>query len=139
VPPRDSQAEPYVGAAESLAVAGYEALTEIVPSVIVVLSPLLDSAGSGIGALTSPFQDVWGVTSLGELNSVKGVTMTGSVRVVVRTSVKGATASGDTSGLRRRRRMHRKMTSRTKRTIKAPRTPPTMAAMGGPLWIAAAG
>jgi len=130
VPPRDSHAEPYVGAADSLAVVGYEALTERSALAVVVLSVLVDSTSAGTGAFTSRIQDCGRVTSLVVL-SVKSAT--GSVTFMLRTSVKGATASVDADGLRRRRRIHRKMTSRTNRMIRAPRTPPTMAAMGGPL------
>jgi len=56
---------------------------------------------------------------------------------LVYSAVKGATASGDADvSPARLRRMHMKITSKARKKTKPPRTPPTMAAMGGPLWVA---
>jgi len=132
-----------VGAADNLNVVGYEARTaaavvELPSSVEYVLIAVESAAAditvdsAAIGTLTSLCHICGGAAAV-EVEMRRAA----SVALMLWPSVNGATVSGEVAGLRRRR-MHRKMTSRISSMTRAPRTPPTMAAIGGPLLVAAA-
>jgi len=123
---RDSESlqgavEPYVGAAESRVVEAPSATDEVSP-------PLVDASG-GSGALRSTGQERVGAALAPLLHTEKRPTGSVSPPVASRISMKEPTDSGD-ARRRRRRRMHKNMTSKINRMIKPPRIPPTMAAMG---------
>jgi len=90
--------------------------------------------GPGNGALTSSGNDDGALADAGRM---EGAARTdGGPRLVYSSeSVNGVAASSDPAE-RRRRRRHRKSTRRPRMITRTPKIPPTIAAMGGPLWVA---